>query len=131
MKKSCLTCNNENCYIACGIPQYLKKDCVKHHETWDIDNDFECENHNKYKKQKENKMMTNIEEYLIQNFKFENAKIFDIQLSLGSVSFCVKGRCSELDERLTKENPTDDFIKELKKLEEDCEPSLFNPIDFV
>ena len=62
--------------------------------------------------------MTKIEKTLIQNFKFENAKIFDIQLLLGSVSFCVKGRCSELDERLTKENPTDDFIKELKKLEE-------------
>lgn len=63
-------------------------------------------------------MLTDIEEYLIQNFKFENAKIFDVQSSPGSVSFCVKGRCSELDERLTKQNPTEDFIKELKKLEE-------------
>lgn len=70
------------------------------------------------KQQEEDKTMTKIEKTLIQNFKFENAKIFDIQILSGSVSFCVKGRCSELDERLTKENPTDDFIKELKKMEE-------------
>ena len=63
-------------------------------------------------------MLTDIEETLIQNFKFENVKIFDVQESTGSVRFCVKGRCSALDERLIKENPTDDFIKELKKLEE-------------
>ena len=119
--KSCLTCKNENCYIACGIPQWQKRDCSKHFEIWDIDNNFSCKNHNKYKMQEENKTMTNIEETLIQNFKFENAKIFDIQLLLGSVSFCVKGQCSELDERLTKENPTEDFIKELKKLEEENE----------
>lgn len=118
MKKSCLTCKNEDCYIVYGVPQKQKKDCGEHHEIWDIDKKFDCKNHNKYKIQEENKMLTGIEEQLIQNLKFENAKIFDVKLSPGSVSFCVKGKCSELDERLTKENPTKDFIKELKKLEE-------------
>ena len=61
--------------------------------------------------------MTLIEEILIQTFKFERSKIFDVQILSGSVSFCVKGRSPELDERMTKENPTDNFIKELKKME--------------
>lgn len=119
--KSCLTCKNEDCYIVYGVPQKLKKDCVEHHEIWDIDNKFDCKNHNKYKIQEENKMLTDLEEQLIQNFKFEKAKIFDVQSSQGYVRFSIKGRCSELDELLTKENPTEDFIKELKKLEEENE----------
>lgn len=55
MKKSCLTCKNENCYIVYGVPQKQKKDCGEHHEIWDIDKKFDCKNHNKYKIQEEEK----------------------------------------------------------------------------
>ena len=47
--KTCMTCQNPNCFIVYGVPQDKKKDCKEHHECYDWNKVFDCKNHNKYK----------------------------------------------------------------------------------
>lgn len=47
-EKTCLNCNNQNCYIVYGVPAEKKKDVKEHHETY-IYTVFDCKNHNKWK----------------------------------------------------------------------------------
>ena len=48
-EKTCLNCNNKNCYIVYGVPKERKKDVKEHHEVYGWDWVFDCKKHNKWK----------------------------------------------------------------------------------
>lgn len=45
-EKNCYTCNNRNCNI---IYMSVRHNVTEHHETYDLNIEFDCINHNKWR----------------------------------------------------------------------------------
>ena len=60
--------------------------------------------------------MTEIEKQIIQNLVSDKCKVLSVNFPTGSVVFVVEGKYPELREKLTKTNPSADFVGELLKM---------------
>ena len=60
--------------------------------------------------------MTNVERQLIEGLK-SNEKITNVKVFKDKVVFDIEKPIAELNERMTKTNPTKEFIQALKRLE--------------
>ena len=60
--------------------------------------------------------MTNVERQLIEGLKL-NEKITNVKVFKDKVVFDIEKPIAEFNERMTKTNPTEEFIQALKRLE--------------
>ena len=71
---------------------------------------------NKYPKEVTMKKLTSAEKLFLETFKEEN-KIKNVHIVKNAVVFDIVKPCEELNERITKEYPSVDFIRILKERE--------------
>lgn len=60
--------------------------------------------------------MTDVEKEVLQVLIPNKVELLYVRKFKNKVVFVIKGITEELNERITKENPTEDFINELRKM---------------